>query len=72
MPYAAPESEQCPCCRNDVGCGDHEVDCPNAPTDLEAIEALAALWWDGREDDTAAEAARVNAMAERFGFGGVL
>jgi hypothetical protein len=70
MPYAIPESEQCSCCRNDVGCGDHEVDCPNAPTELETIEALAALWWDGREDDTADEAAHVSGVAERFAHEG--
>jgi hypothetical protein len=64
--YEVPESEQCPCCGRDDVYGDHYDGCANTPTADEAIEALAALWWDGREDDTADDAARVNAMAERF------
>lgn len=65
MPYLAPESVRCDCCGNDVGCGDHDDGCANAPTELEAIEALAAICWPGREE-AAADAdddARINALA---------
>jgi hypothetical protein len=72
MPYLAPESVRCDCCGNDVGCGEHEAGCANEPTDLAAIEALAACWWPGREAaaDVADDNARIDALAARYGAEG--
>jgi hypothetical protein len=72
MPYLAPESVRCDCCGADIGCGEHDAGCANEPTDLEAIEALADLWWSGREDEAGAadDNARINALAARHGAQG--
>jgi hypothetical protein len=72
MPYEAPESVRCDCCGNDVGRGEHDTDCVNEPIDLLRIESLHALCVVCAEADDADEAARINALAARHGFGGGL
>jgi hypothetical protein len=39
--YPAPDSVQCPCCLQDIGCGDHRADCASRDLTEGEIEALA-------------------------------